>query len=143
MRSELRKSSWLEDGYAGAEYGEWSVQPSDGHSVLQWKRKGKCRPPFSSKYKRKLKDPSRGYTTKPETKAPLVAVMQALHYHFHKSMSEVARITDRRLANVCAVVGCAGASANTMQWWRRKYQKEAIEAAGQLLKNYTDLTVAS
>ena len=150
MIDRKKKSSWIEDGYSGPEFGEWYSAPSDSHSVMQWHRKGKCRPPFGLGYKRQLKDPNRGYTTKPETRTPKVAIMQALHICFNLGFGEIVDLCypgdyvprRRRIANVMAVILYAGGSANTLPWWKRKYQKEAIEAAKKLIDSKS-LTVAS
>ena len=111
----------------------WMI-PSEGFEMLQHVR---------GKPKRERINPNRKRIGKGGLEKPggRIATMQALRYHFGKSCSEIAALMDIRTNNAVKIVSSltiGGKPEDGLDWWRRKYKQEAIDAAGLLLNAHQD-----
>lgn len=104
-------------------------RPSDGFAQIQQERVV----PLSAKKPRRRPN----QTSFQEKPAGRIAVMMALRYHFGIHCSEIARLMGLKPGKagtkMASRLTLGGDDRPTLQWWERKHQQEAIQAAQEIL----------
>ncbi len=100
--------------------------------MVQAMKAGRC-PRCCARYRASYKGHRCSGTGRPETPACQSAVIQALHWQFGKDYVAIADLTGAETHLVKAkVLGKYGA----IPWTLRRFKRQAIEAAKELLRRY-------
>lgn len=144
-----------DEGYYGATEGELAILPSGPVSTVQRiyrpKRYKKrvigiprqchvCQKDYHRRYSQTVKDFSKSrycslkcLRSDQEVPGCITAIVQALRFVFHIRPCEIAKLMKVSRSNVTNFT--TGYEFNMRPWWKRKYQQEAIKAAGKLLQS--------